>query len=70
MTMTMTMTSLTMTMTSELEAGAITIEYRTEDGDRVMARLRPIDAAHLLQALFDTLKAYGDKMEGATDGGE
>ena len=54
-------------MTSELEAGGITIEYRTEDGDRVMARLRPIDAAHLLQSLFDTMTGYADKLEGATD---
>ena len=55
---------------SEHVGQIITIEYVTEDGDRVLSRLEPLPAAHLLQALFDTMKAYTDKMEGATNGGE
>ena len=49
----------------------ITIEYVTEDGDRVLSRLEPLAAAHLLEALFHTMKAYtySDK-EGVDDGGE
>ena len=56
-----------MTNKGEHVGEIITIVYETEDGSRVLSRLEPLAAAHLLQALFDTLKAYGDKLEGATD---
>ena len=45
----------------------ITIEYVTEDGDRVLSRLEPLPASHWLEALYAKMKAYADKLEGASD---